>query len=325
MKAAVQSKYGSPDAITIEDRPKPVPADDQVLIRIHAATVGIVDTLARKGEPAYARVAFGLRRPRHPVLGSDFAGQVEAVGASVTRFTPGDQVFGTSAPNFGAHCEYLCLPETAALAHKPASLSYAEAAALVDATALSFLRDHARLSRGHAIAINGASGSVGSTAVQLAVDLGATVTGICSGVNAGVVRKLGAEKVIDYTTTDFAKAGQTFDVIFDVAGKSSFGHCRKALNPGGIYLTTAPSPALFAQMAWTAKFGRRKAAIAFTGLRPAAEKLKDLDRTSELVEAGALTAVIDECFPLDRIGDAHRRVEAGRKAGNIVVLMEAPN
>jgi NADPH:quinone reductase-like Zn-dependent oxidoreductase len=325
MKAAVQSKYGSPDAITIEDLPKPVPADDQVLIRVHAATVGIVDTLARKGEPAYARVAFGLRRPRHPILGSDFAGQIEAVGPHVTKFKPGDQVFGTSTPNFGAHCEYLCLPETAALARKPAKLSYAEAAALVDATALSFLRDQAQLSQGQTIAINGASGAVGSAAVQLAVDLGATVTGICSGPNAGAVRELGAETVIDYTKTDFTKAGQTFDVIFDVAGKSSFGRCRKALNSGGIYLTTAPSPAIFAQAAWTSKFGRRKAAVAFTGLRPAAEKRSDLHHTSELIEAGALTAVVQECFPLDRIGDAHRRVEAGGKVGNIIVLMEAPN
>jgi NADPH:quinone reductase-like Zn-dependent oxidoreductase len=233
MKAAVQSKYGSPDAITIEELPTPAPADNEVLIRVHAATVGIVDTLARKGEPAYARVAFGLRRPRHPVLGSDFAGQIEAVGSQVTKFKPGDQVFGTNTPNFGAHCEYLCLPESAALAPKPTSLSYAEAAALVDATALSFLRDQAQLSHGQTIAINGASGAVGSAAVQLAVDLGATVTGICSGQNADAVRKLGAETVVDYTKNDFTKTSQSFDVIFDVAGKSSFGHCRKALNPGG--------------------------------------------------------------------------------------------
>lgn len=243
----------------------------------------------------------------------------------MTRFRTGDQVFGTSAPNFGAHAEYLCLPETAALARKPASLSYEGAAALADATALSFLRDKAALRQGQSIAINGASGAVGSTAVQLAIELGARVTGIRSGANAGIVSRLGAETVVDYTKTDFTKAGQTFDVIFDVAGKSSFGRCRKALNPGGIYLTTAPSPALFAQAAWTSKFGRRRAAIAFTGLRPAAEKLKDLQHTSELVKAGALTAVIEECVPLDRIGDAHRRVEAGRKAGNIIVLMEAPN
>src|SRR5579863_2046600 len=250
---------------------------------------------------------------------------VEATGDQVTRFKPGDQVFGTSAPNFGAHAEYLCLPETAALAPKPAGLSYAEAAALVDATALSFLRDQAQLKSGHTIAINGASGAVGSTAVQLAVHLGATVTAICSSTNADVVRKLGAETVIDYTKTDFTNEGQAFDVIFDVAGKSSFGRCRQALNPDGIYLTTAPSPALFAQAAWTSRFGRRKAAIAFTGLRPAAEKLKDLRYATELIEAGALTAVIEECFPLDRIGTAHRRVEAGRKSGNVILTMEAPN
>jgi NADPH:quinone reductase-like Zn-dependent oxidoreductase len=148
---------------------------------------------------------------------------------------------------------------------------------------------------------------------------------VCSGANAELVRKLGAETVIDYTRADFTRKSQTFDVIFDVAGKSSFGRCRRILNPGGIYLTTAPSPALFAQIAWTSRFGQKKTAIAFTGLRPAAEKTKDLLYISELIEAGALTAVIEGSFPLDRIGDAHRRVEAGRKAGNVIVLIAEPN
>ncbi len=176
MKAAVYGRYGSPDVVTVDDVPMPVPRDDEVLVRLHAATVGIVDSLARRGVPAYARFAFGLRRPRFAVLGSDFAGQIEAVGPAVSRFAVGDQVFGTTAPRFGAHAQYVCLSEQAAMAPKPANLSYAEAAALVDGTALCFLRDKANLQRGQTILINGASGAVGTTAVQLAKHFGATVT-----------------------------------------------------------------------------------------------------------------------------------------------------
>ena len=321
MKAAVHRRYGSPDVVTIDELPKPAPRDDEVLIRVHAATVGIVDSLARRGTPAYARLYFGLRRPRLAVLGSDFAGQVEATGPAVTRFAAGDQVFGTVGPHFGAHAEYVCLSEQAAVAAKPANLAYPEAAALVDGTALCFLRDKANLRRGQTIVINGASGAVGSTAVQLAKHFGAIVTGVCSGPNTELVRKLGADAVVDYTAADFARAGQTYDVIFDVAGKSSFSRCRPALNRAGIYLTTAPSPAILLQMPRTARYGSRKAVVAFTGLRPASEKRKDLRYLTELAESAALAPVIDARYPLQRIADAYRQVDAGHKRGNVVVTM----
>ena len=321
MQAAVYRRFGAPEVVTVADVPRPVPQGDQVLIRVHAATVGIVDSLARRGSPAYARVQFGLRRPRFPILGSDFAGQVEAAGPAVTRFAEGDQVFGTVAPHFGAHAQYVCLSEQAAVAAMPAGLSYADAAALADTTALCFLRDKANLRRGQTVLINGASGAVGSTAVQLARHFGATVTGVCSGPNADLVRKLGAGAVLDYTEADFARTGEVYDVIFDVAGKSSFTHCRTALSPTGSYLTTAPSPAILLQMPWTARFGSRKAVVAFTGLRAASEKRKDLGYIRELTEAGALTAVIDAAYPLSRIADAHRHVDAGHKRGNVVVTM----
>jgi NADPH:quinone reductase-like Zn-dependent oxidoreductase len=267
VKAAIHRRFGPPDVVTVTDLPRPVPRDDEILVRVHAATVGVVDALARRGSPAYARPFFGIRRPRHPVLGTDFAGQVEATGPAVTRFAVGAEVFGTMAPKFGAHAEYVCLPENAAVEPKRAGLGYAEAAALADGTALCFLRDKAALGPGQAILINGASGAVGAAAVQLAKHFGATVTGVCSGANAGLARKRGADQVIDYTETDFALAGQSYDVIFDVAGVSSFARCRAALNPGGAYLTTAPSPAIFLQMPWTSRFGSRRAVVAFTGLR----------------------------------------------------------
>ena len=321
MKAAVYRSYGPPDVVSVDDAPKPVPRDDEVLVRIHAATLGVVDSLARQGAPFYARVHFGLRRPRFAVLGSDFAGQVEAAGPAVTRFTVGDQVFGTLAPRFGAHAEYACLSEHAAIAPKPAGLTYAEAAALADTTALCFLREKASLGPGQAILINGASGAVGSAAVQLARHAGATVTGVCSGAHTGLVRELGASTVIDYTETDFTRAGQSYDVIFDVAGKSSFSRCRAALTPGGAYLTTAPSLAILLQMPWTSRSGARRAIVAFTGLRPPSEKRKDLLAIRELAEASALAPVIDACYPLVRIADAHRHVDAGHKKGNVVITM----
>lgn len=321
MKAAVYRGFGPPDVVTAEEVPKPRPREDEILVRVHAATVGVVDSLARRGTPWYARFSFGVLRPRFPVLGSDFAGRVEAAGPAVTRFAVGDQVFGTTAPRFGAHAEYVRLAEHAAVAPKPANVTYAEAAALADGTALCFLRDKANLRPGQAVLINGPSGAVGTAAVQLARHFGATVTGVCSGPHTRLVRKLGADYVVDYSRVDFTRAGRRYDVIFDVAGTSSFIRCRAALNRGGVYLTTAPSPAIFLQMPWTSRFGARKAMVAFTGLRAAAEKRRDLLFIKELAETSALTAVIDALYPLERIADAYRHVDARHKKGNVIVTM----
>jgi NADPH:quinone reductase-like Zn-dependent oxidoreductase len=321
MRAAVYHSYGPPDVVSISQVPKPVPRADEVLVRIRAATVGIVDSLARQGTPYYARAHFGLRRPRFACLGTDFAGQIEAVGPDVTRFAAGDDVFGTTAPRFGAHAEYVCLSELAAVAPKPAGVTHAEAAALADATALCFLRDKAGVRRGQAVLINGASGAVGATAVQLASHFGAAVTGVCSGPHTALVRDLGAGATIDYTETDFTRTGATYDVIFDVAGVSSFARCRACLRRSGCYLTTAPSLAILLQMPWTARFGAKRAVVAFTGLRDAGDKRADLGYLAELTEAAALAPVIDECYPLERAADAHRHVDAGHKRGNVVLTM----
>jgi NADPH:quinone reductase-like Zn-dependent oxidoreductase len=321
MRAAVCRRYGPPDAVTVTDVPRPEPGDDEILVRVRAATVGVVDGLARRGSPWYARVHFGPLRPRFPVLGCDFAGQVEAAGPAVTRFGVGEAVFGTIAPRFGAHAEYVCLPEHGAVAPKPANVTYPAAAALADATALCFLRDKAGLRAGQAVLVNGASGAVGSGAVQLARHFGAIVTGVCSGPHIRLVRKLGAESVVDYTRADFTRARRRYDVIFDVAGTSSFGRCRRVLNPGGVYLTTAPSPAIIAAMPWTSRFGTRRAVVAFTGLRAASEKQRDLLVIRELAEASALIPVVGACYPLARIADAYRYVDAGHKKGSIVVTM----
>ena len=196
--------------MTVTEIPRPEPRDDEILVRVRAAAVGVVDGLARRGSPWYARAHFGLLRPRFPVLGCDFAGQVEAAGPAVSRFGVGEAVFGTIAPRFGAHAEYICLPEHGAVAPKPANVSYVEAAALADATAL-LPADKAGLRSGQAVLVNGASGAVGSVAVQLAAHFGATVTGVCSGPHLRLVGKLVAESVIDYTRTDFTRAGRRYD------------------------------------------------------------------------------------------------------------------
>ena len=320
MKAAVSRSFGPPDVVTVADVPRPEPRGDEILVRVRAAAVGVVDGLARRGSPWYARAHFGLLRPRFPVLGCDFAGQVEAAGPAVSRFGVGEAVFGTIAPRFGAHAEYICLPEHGAVAPKPAcELRRGGRAGRRDGAVLP--AGQGGPAGGQAVLVNGASGAVGSAAVQLAVHFGATVTGVCSGPHLRLVRKLGAESVIDYTRTDFTRAGRRYDVIFDVAGTSSFGRCRRALNPGGVYLTTAPSPAIFAQMPWTARFGSRRAVVAFTGLRPAAEKQKDLLVIRELAEASALVPVVGACYPLARIADAYRHVDAGHKKGTVVITM----
>jgi NADPH:quinone reductase-like Zn-dependent oxidoreductase len=319
MSAAVYDRYGPPEVLRIVDLPMPVPRDDEVLVRVYASPVGAVDSIARRGHPRQIRAYLGLRRPRIHVLGADFAGEVAAVGAKVTRFAVGDQVFGTIAPRFGAHAQYACVSENGALAPKPAGLSHAEAAALVDGTALCFLRDKAKLHAGQSVLINGASGSVGTAAVQHARALGATVTAVCSGANEALVRSLGADEVIDYTKEDFTRTGRTYDVIFDVVGASSFSRCRAALNRGGVYLTAASSLRILLQMAWTRAFGDRRAVVAFTGLRPARDKLADLRYVTELVAAAKMVPVVDRTYPLRQIAEAHRYVDAGHKRGNVVV------
>jgi NADPH:quinone reductase-like Zn-dependent oxidoreductase len=321
MKAAVRDRYGPADVVRVDDVPTPVPGGDEVLVRVRAAVVGVVDSVAREGSPRYARLYFGLLRPRLPLLGADFAGRVEAVGPAVTRFSVGDEVFGTVAPRFGAHAEFVCLSQDAALAIKPARLTYAQAAALVDTTALVFLRDKAHLRSGQSVLINGASGSVGTSAVQLARHLGAHVTGVCSGPNTDLVERLGAETVVDYTRSDFAEAGTTYDVVFDVAGKSSFARSRPVVRRGGVYLTTEASAAILLQMAWTARFGTRKAMVAFTGLRDAAAKRADLTYLAGLADTGDVVPVVDACYSLTDIADAYRHVDRGHKRGNVIVTM----
>jgi NADPH:quinone reductase-like Zn-dependent oxidoreductase len=321
MKAIVYHEYGSPDVLRLEEVERPTPKDNEVLIRIHAAAVSTAEMAARKGDPFIARLAFGLLRPSKPVLGSEFAGEIESTGKDVTRFSVGEQVFAATGADCGGHAEYICLPEDGALARKPSNMTFEEAAAVCEGglTALPFLRDNGKVERGQRVLINGASGAVGTSAVQIARYFGAHVIGVCSTTNVELVKSLGADEVIDYTREDFTRTGQTYDVIFDAAGKSSFSRCRGSLTPGGIYLTTVPTLAIIPQMLWTSKIGRKRAIIAFTGLRAAKEKAKDLVVLRELCEAGKLKPVIGGRYRLEQTAEAHRHVESGHKRGHVVI------
>ncbi|MGO4497691.1 NAD(P)-dependent alcohol dehydrogenase [Paenibacillus sp. 2RAB27] len=323
MRAIVCTKYGTPEVLQLTEVAKPTPKDNEVRIKLHAAIVTPSDCAFRKADPFIIRLMYGLRRPKHTILGVEFAGEIDAVGKIVTSFRSGDRVCGISPTTFGAYAEYVCLPEAGTLAKLPVHASYEEAAGLCDGglTALIFLRDTARLQRGHKILINGASGSVGAYAVQLAKYFGAEVTGVCSSTNAELVKSLGADQVIDYNQKDFAKSGQTYDVIFDAVGKRSFSQCRGSLSANGVYLTTVPSLGIMLQMLWTSKIGSKKAKFTASGLQ---QKKENLAFLAELFDAGDMKAVIDRRYPLEQMGEAHRYVETGRKKGNVVITL-TPN
>lgn len=317
MKAIVYTQYGSPDVLRLQEVPKPTPKHNEVLIQVHATTATAAEVMMRAANPAWGRVILGLRRPKRNILGLELAGQIVAAGRDVKRFKPGDQVYGFTGFRLGAYAEYICLPETASLEIKPANMTYAEAAATVDgaSTALFFLREKANIQPGHKVLINGASGSIGTFAIQLATHFGAEVTGVCSSANMALVKSLGAEHVIDYTKEDFTKHRETYDIIFDTIGKSSFARCRGALRANGSYL---PTVGLLNQvlMLWTSIKGGRKVITGFS-----IEKKQALAFLKGLIEAEKVRPVIDRCYPLEQAAEAHKYVETGRKKGNVVITI----
>lgn len=323
MKAVTATRYGSPDVLRVTEVPKPTPADDEVLIRVYATTVGPSDTAFRSGEPFPMRLFSGLRKPKS-IPGDVLAGKIETIGTDVARFAEGNHVFGTTAPDSGAHAEYVCLLEEGALAAKPLGMTDGEAAAVSDGalTATGFLTDTADIQPGQSILINGASGSIGTFAVQLANHFGAEVTGVCSTANVDLVKSLGAETVIDYTQEDFTNAGRRYDIIFDAVGKRSYSECKGSLAPNGMYLTTVPSARILFQMGRTKLFGDKRAVFAATGLKPPSEKAAHLRFLGRLFEAGEIRTVIDRRYPLEDIAEAHRYVDTGHKTGNVIVTME---
>ena len=320
MKAAVFDRYGPPEVLEIREVPKPVPGEDEVLIRVHATTVCAADWRIRKADPFFIRIMSGVLKPKIQVLGAEFAGIVESVGSRVTGFQPGDEVFGTNGFKFGGHAEYVCAPE-AQVAKKPATMSLQDSAAILfgGVSALHFLRK-AKVGAGQRVLVYGASGSVGVFAVQLAKHFGARVTGVCSTANLDLVRSLGADEVVDYTREDFSKAGQVYDVIFDTVGKSGFSRSLKALKRGGAYVLVGGSGApseIFGNMVRSIWASMTGAAVVISGVAKADPSYPAL--LKELIEAGKLKTVIDKRYSLDQIADAHRHAEGGHKRGHVIV------
>ncbi|WP_445474851.1 NAD(P)-dependent alcohol dehydrogenase [Methanococcoides methylutens] len=323
MKAVVHERYGSPDVLELKELAKPIPKDNEVLIKIHATTVNRTDCGLRKADPFIARFFTGPIKPKRTILGTEFAGKIEAVGKDIRLFKKGDRVFGHSGDKFGAHAEYICLTEEDPLAIKPDNMTYEEAASICDGAtlALTYL-SRANIQSGQKVLINGASGSIGTAAVQLARYYGAEVTGVCSTTNVELVRSLGADKVIDHTKEDFTRDDQTYDVVFDAVGKSSFLRCKNLLKQGGIYFSTelgflVQNPFL---ALWTSKFGSKKVMFPF----PKYTK-QDVLFFKELIEEGKLKAVIDRRYPLEQIVEAYRYVEKGHKKGDVVITVRHNN
>jgi len=312
MKAILCTKYGPPDVLQVREVEKPTPKDNQMRIRVFATTVTSGDVRSRKADPFIVRLFLGLMRPRKPILGSDLAGEVEAVGKDVRRFKPGDQVFGLG---ISTYAEYTCVRENGPRALKPADMTFEEAAAIPwgAGCSLYFLR-RGNIRRGQRVLIYGASGALGTAAVQLAKYFGAEVTGVCSTANLELVKSLGADKVIDYTKEDFATPA-TYDLIYHTVGKISFSRSLKSLKEGGVYVS-ALLLAPFLRRPWASFAGRKKVVGGIAKV-----KAEDIVFLKELVEAGKLRAVIDRRYPLEQIAEAHRYAEGGHKKGNVVITL----
>jgi len=316
MKAIVYTEYGTPDVLQLREVEKPAPKNNEVLVRVHATSVTAADGLMRRGDSFMSRIFLGFKKPRREILGTELAGEIESVGKDVQRFRKGDQVYGFTGFGLGAYAEYACMPEKGSLAIKPANLSYEESAVVVDgaSTAFFFLRDKANIQCGQKVLILGASGSIGSFAVQLARYFKAEVTGVCSTGNLELVKTLGADRVIDYTREDFTKSNEAYDIIFDTVGKSTFSGCQDSLKENGRYLITVGGLMNYVLMLWTSMVGGKRLICGMS-----IEKTKSLMFLKELVEAGIIEPVIDSCYPMEQIAEAHRYVEKGHKKGNVVI------
>ena len=319
MKAVLYTNYGPPEVLQFKEIEKPIPKDNEVLIRVHAATVNRTDCGWLRAKPFFVRLFIGLFKPKYKVLGTEFAGEIEATGKNVSLFKCGDMVFGFNEFKFGSHAEYMVMPELGTITTIPNNLSLQEAAPITEGGhyALCDIRA-AKIQKGHKIIINGASGGIGSAAVQLAVYFGAEVTGVCATKNIDLIKSLGACEVIDYTKQDFTKINQTFDFVFDAVGKSSFNKCKPILKKKGIYISTelgylSQNPFL---AIITPLFGNKKVLMPIPSI-----KKEDVVFFKELVEKGYYKPVVDKSYPLEKIVEAYKYVESGQKTGNVVITI----
>lgn len=318
MKAVIYKKYGIPEVLELVEITKPIPKSDEVLIKIKATSVTNADCYMRRADTLFSRLILGLFKPkkRYQILGTEFSGIIEAVGEEVKEWKTGDEIFGFRGFGTGCYAEYKCMPANGSLAKKPINANFNESVSLVDGatTALFFLKEKANIKQGHKVLINGASGSIGTFAVQLAKHFGAEVTGVCSSKNTELVKSLGAEKVIDYANEDFTQGKESYDIIFDTIGKSSFSKCKNALTKNGLYINTMFSITIVLQSLLTGLFCKKKMIFAMS-----VNKKKALNFIKELVEKDKLRTIIDRIYTFEQITDAHTYVESGHKKGNIVI------
>lgn len=325
MKASICTRYGSAATLQLQDIDKPIPKANEVLVKIHSSNTTAADSMMRQGRPYYGRLFLGLTKPKYPISGTGFSGSVEAVGSNVSLFKLHDEVCGESILGSGTNTEYVCVPEDVVIFLKPKQLSHDQATTLCDGalTSINMLKNLGKIKTGDTVLINGASGSLGSTGIQIAKVFGAHVTAVCSAKNFDMVKKLGADDVIDYNQHDFTDSKHRYDIIYDSIGKRSFSDCKKALNKNGRYISPVLAIPLLGQMMWTAlkrKVAPGKSAhFSATGLLPAME-LKDLlNELMTMIEAGKLTPIIDRSYLLEDIAAAHQYVDNGHKKGNVVI------
>jgi len=321
MKAVIVSRYGGPEVLEVKKVPMPSPEENEVLIKIHAAAVNNTDPVFRLGKPFISRFFTGLLKPKHPVPGDVLSGEVIEIGEDVTRFKIGDRVYGYTTESLGAHAQYKCLPDNSAITSMPDNISYEDAAGIVDGghTALVFLQEKGMIGSRQKVLVYGASGSVGTAAVQLAVTFGAEVTGVCSTANIEMVSSLGANRVIDYTENDFTRENKEYDIVFDTVAKKSFSQCKNVLAENGIYLTTFPTPGVLFKGLFQLKRKGQRAFFIAAGMKPADEKIEKLKFLAELMKNKKIKTVISKRYSIDDIADAHRYVESGHKKGNVII------
>lgn len=320
MKAIVCEKYGPPEVLQLKEVVKPVPENNELLIRIYAVFVGIEDIMQRNGKPFFVRFIIGLTKPRKPIFGTEFCGEIEEVGKSVKLFKKGDRVFGVTGSGFGCYAEYMCMPEAGVLSIKPPELSDKEAAPICGALAAwNLLKAIANIQSGQKVLIYGASGNIGLAAVQIAKVFGAEVTGVCSSSNFELVKSLGVDNLIDNNIEDFTKNGLTYDIILDVSGKPSNLKFKNSLNKRGFYLTTYPTILILFQTFLTSRYNSKKVLFTATALKPVSERLTFLKELIKLYKYGRLKTIIDQSFSLEQMVEAHRYLEKGFEKGNVVI------
>jgi len=322
MKAIVCTKYGPPEVLQFKEMEKPVPKNNELLIKVFTVFIGIEDIMQRTGKPYFGRLVFGLTKPKKTIFGSEFCGEIEDLGKEVKLFKTGDIVFGVTGASFGCYSEYICMPEAGLLSIKPSNMTNEESAPICGALAAwNLLKAIANIQSGQKVLIYGASGNIGSAALQIAKVFGAEVTGVCSSLNFELVKSLGADNIIDITKENLGENGQTYDVILDVSGKPSSINFKKLLNKKGYYLTTYPTISLLFQTFWTSFFNGKRVVFSATGLKPISERLAFLNELIPLFKEGKLKTIIDQSFQLEHMAEAHRYIERGLEKGNVVITI----